>query len=248
MNKKLLGLTVIMILLGMIGMAQATLTVIGTAAYDDGTGPQEYNLIWDDDNNGNSVVWLDYSNAIASWTIQTAWTAGLDAQLTYNIDPAYTVNWIDAAWRLPDTVDGLYDDTLCDGTTTGGYNITTSEMGHLFYTELGNLAFVDTSCNSAQPNWGLLNTGDFQNLSSFWYWSGTEYGVNPADAWSFMLHYGNQRNFDKANAWFGLAIRSGQVNDSNVPIPTLSEWGQILLVVILCVSAFYINRKRQLLT
>ncbi|MBN2705752.1 MAG: hypothetical protein JXR89_04850, partial [Deltaproteobacteria bacterium] len=168
------------------GLAQAQLTVIGTATYL-GT---PYNLIWDDDNNGHSVVWLDYTNAPANWSTQTAWAAGLDAQLTYNIDPAYTVIWDDAAWRLPNTVDGQ-SDYGCDGTTTVGYNITTSEMGHLFYAELGNQGYLDTSCNTQSP-YGLQNTGSFEHLVASWYWSGTEYAPDPDYAWSFGFDDGFQ--------------------------------------------------------
>ena len=254
MKKKMIGLTVIMILLGIIGMAQATLTVIGTATYDDGTGAQECNLIWDDDNNGNSVVWLDYMNDNTIWTPQMGWAAGLDEQLIYNIDPIYTVNWIDDDWRLPATVDGPLVHG-CDGTTTAGYNITTSEMGHLYYIELGNLGYNSTTdCSTEQPGWGLQNTDPFQNLHPAWYWSDTDYGADLDYAWSFSFspfgpgsQYAHHKgSTGEISGGYGLAIRTGQVvvNDS---IPTLSEWGQILLVVILGLSAFYINRKRQLL-
>jgi len=95
--------------------AQATLTTIGTATY----GGSDYNLIWDDDNNGNSVVWLDYSNDWPTWAAQTAWAAGLDGDLTYNIDSAYSVSWTDDDWRLGSTVDGVYQYGY-DGTTMGG--------------------------------------------------------------------------------------------------------------------------------
>jgi hypothetical protein len=41
-------------------------------------------------------------------------------------------------WRLPTTVDGPYE-LGYDGTTTAGYNITSSEMGYMYYVNLGNL-------------------------------------------------------------------------------------------------------------
>ena len=194
------------------GSANATLTTIGTATY----GGSNYNLIWDDDNNGNSVIWLDYTNSAASWSDQKAWAAGLDAQLTYNIDPAYNVIWDDPAWRLPSTVDGTYVLGF-DGTTTAGYNITTSEMGHLYYTELGNLGYYDTSGNGPQSGWGLNNTGDFENLIASWYWSGTEYAYFPGFAWGFGMDSGYQRHHYEGNHYYGLAVRSGQV--SAVPVP-----------------------------
>lgn len=84
-------------------------------------------------------------NSVANWTAQNAWAAGLNGGgvLAYNINPGYTVTW-NGNWRLPTTVDGPWVWGY-DGTTTAGYNITTSEMGHLFYTELGNQGYYNTS-------------------------------------------------------------------------------------------------------
>ncbi|MEA1921465.1 MAG: IPTL-CTERM sorting domain-containing protein [Pseudomonadota bacterium] len=221
-------------------MAQATLTVIGTATYS-GT---DYNLIWDDDNNGNSVIWLDYSNAPAIWSSQMAGAAGLDGQLTYNIDPAYTITWNDAAWRLPATVDGPYVYS-CDGTTSSGYNITSSEMGHLYYAELGNLGEYDSSCSS-QAGYGLQNTGDFNNLHESWYWSGTEFTAVPvpAAAWVFIMSQGGQvRYITTGTGTYGLAVRGGQVvvNDA---IPTLNEWGLIVLSLFFLGLGYITIRKQ----
>ena len=65
-----------LLLLGMVfllmtsGLANANLITIGTATYTTATHTADntsqsvtenvYNLIWNDNNNGNSVVWLDY--------------------------------------------------------------------------------------------------------------------------------------------------------------------------------------------
>ena len=215
MKKKFLSVLITgLFLLCVASMANAALTTIGTAGYDDGSGVVDYNLIWDDDNNGNSVVWLDYSNAATNWSAQNAWAAGLDSDLTYDIDAAYTVDWDDAAWRLPSTVDGPWVDG-CDGTTTAGFNIISSEMGHLYYEELGNLGFYDTD-GHWQPGWGLNNTGDFNNLIKNEYWSGTEY-AEMSGAWSFKLLNGDQDPYCKNFQMYGLAVRSGQV--SAVPVP-----------------------------
>ncbi len=121
MKKVLVSLFGICFLLMTSGLASATLTTIGTATYLG----SDYNLVWDDDNNSNSVVWLDYTNPVASWSTQSTWAVGLDAVLTYNIDAAYSVLWDDAAWRLPNSTN-----------EKNVYNVTTSEMGHLYYVEL----------------------------------------------------------------------------------------------------------------
>ncbi|MCP4265242.1 MAG: hypothetical protein GY777_06655, partial [Candidatus Brocadiaceae bacterium] len=147
MMKKVIVLLVLM-MMGYSIQAQAGLTTIGTAAY----GGSDYNLIWDDNNNGNSVVWLDYTNDPTDWQSQKDWALGLDSAITsYDIDPGYTITW-DDDWRLP---------TTPDNSGSFGSGKTNSEMGHLYHTELGN------------GTGGLTNTGDFQNLVASVYWSGT---------------------------------------------------------------------------
>ena len=76
MKKKLVGITTALILLGIVGMAQATLTTIGTASY----GGMDYNLIYDDDDTGyggGGLVWLDYTHSNDNWTNQVTWASGL---------------------------------------------------------------------------------------------------------------------------------------------------------------------------
>ena len=220
MKKNLVGIITVLALLGMAGMAHAHLITIGTATFN---GTNYYNLIWDDDNNGNSVVWLDYTKGVANWSDQNDWAEGLNLALTdYNIYAAYTVDWGTNDWRLPDTEDGpwVYGN---NGTTTAGYNITSSEMGHLFYEKLDNLGLFDTSGNELQLGHGLQNTGDFLNLNACdldgcIYWSGTEYAVNSANAWYFSMHDGLQGTYDKDGLNYGLAVRSGEVSETN-PVP-----------------------------
>ncbi len=101
MMKKVIVLLVL-IVMGYSIQAQAGLMTIGTAKY----GGSDYNLIWDDDNNGNSVVWLDYTNDRTTWDNQDTWASGLGGALTYSFDPGYAVTWDDDDWRLPTTVDG----------------------------------------------------------------------------------------------------------------------------------------------
>ena len=259
MKCKIIGFILVLILSITSRMAQAELTVIGTATYQ-GTA---YNLILDGDNNRNSVVWLDYSNAPASWENQKAWAVGLHAQLTYNIDPAYIVTWDEAAWRLPSTVDGpsLYS---CNGTetlsdATRGHYFTTSEMGHLFYTEFDKPGRNHLSGGECVPNpdWistsavDIQDTEPFQNLYATWYLSGTAYAATDPPPpgglsfWGFSFWNGYQRegNYGPFSGdGRGLALRNGHVD--NASIPTLSEWGQILLVMLLGLSALWVHRRR----
>ncbi len=149
-----------------------------------------------------------------------AWAAWLNSSLTYNIDPAaYIVTWSEDDWRLPSTVDNSEYTEGYDGTTLAGYNIITSEMGHLYYEELNNLGSFDTS-GEQQSGWGMENTGDFDYLVENYYWSDTEHAGNIDDAWNFNMNDGGQHPYDKSGYQdldFGLALRSGQV--SEVPVP-----------------------------
>ena len=188
------ALVVILNFLCTAGMGNAALTTIGTATY----GSTNYNLIWDNDNTGNSLVWLNYTNGNwTNWTTQTTWTASLESSLTISLLTGYSVTWTDSTWRLPATWGG-----------TEGYNITTSEMGHLFYIELGNPADYFSPFSP--------NTGIFENLLVQNYWSGTEHaGVG---AYYFHMGGGSQNTHWKVSEIAGgMAVRSGDV--SAVPIP-----------------------------
>lgn len=191
----------------------ATLVNIGTATYNG----SDYKLIWDDDNNGNSVIWLDYINPGTGWTWldQTAWAAGLAPQLSYNLYGKYSISWL-SDWRLGSTTDGEYV-MGTDGTTTAGYNITSSEMGHLFYDELGNTAVIGPTTPDSTPP---IDNGIFDNLVGNWFWSGTEKGDNPEYAWYFAMHSGQQTLRQKDFFGGGLAIRTGEVTVNPVPEPT----------------------------
>jgi hypothetical protein len=119
--------------------ALAGLLVIGEAKYfpDD----NYYKLIYDNDVNGIPLTWLDFTFQKLPWYIaKNEWVDDLGESLEITLYPEYTsnINWM-VGWRLPLTVDGEYVEGY-DGTTTAGYNITTSEMGHLFYNELNNIA------------------------------------------------------------------------------------------------------------
>ncbi len=189
---KVLTTSLVLMMMGYSIQAQAVLTTIGTATY----GGSEHYLIWDDNNNGNSVVWLDYRNNVTNWPNQIAWALGLGSAITsYNIDPGYTITWDDDNWRLPATVDEVGG---------SGFGKTNSEMGHLYHTELGK----------------DINSGDFQQLvgSTYWYWSGTEYSSSSANAWQFRFNDGyTSTNHKNRGTAYGLAVRSGDV--SAVPVP-----------------------------
>jgi len=117
-------------------------------------------------------------------------------------------------WRLANTV---FPDTGCsiDGTGIGedaGFNCSASEMGHLFYNELGGVA-GSSILTSTDPDLAL-----FSNIQADWYWSATAWPIFPA-YWAFNFSDGHQ--FAEGNefiGYFAWAVADGDVL-APVPIP-----------------------------
>ncbi len=166
-------------------------------------------LIYDDD---LDVTWYDYSKSPDNWYNQLSWAANLSVTFGEN---TYT------NWRLPISVDGPYSNGY-DGSTTTGYNITTSELGHLFYTELGNKGWTAIDGTWPQPGWGLSNTGDFQNLINDTYWSETPHlpPTDPLHSYTFSFNYGYQSYESWDLGYRALALRPGNVFATVVPVPS----------------------------
>jgi hypothetical protein len=183
-------------------MALAISGVANAALVNKGNG-----LIYDTDLN---ITWYDSTYTSNVWTDAVDWAAGLTAGGV-------------TGWRLPSTVDGTLHWGY-NGTTTSGYNITTSEMGHLFYTELGNKGEYDVTGNVSQCFYdgdGEIipqNTGPFTDLQlgDIWspalYWSGTQFSQNTDGAWAFSTSYGYQESDAKTNeGYYAMAVHAGEV-------------------------------------
>lgn len=152
-----------------------------------------------------------------------------------------------AGWRLPTMVDT--GTAGCNysysGGTDCGYNVDTitSEMAHLFYVSLGNLASCppgDVNCSTAQPGWGLSNTGNFENLEPNGYWSGLEYAPVAGGAWYFVTGDGRQDYLRQVYGFYALAVRPGDVAATSVPEP------QALVLALLALGALAVTRRRPL--
>ena len=133
-----------------------------------------------------------------TWNTAQSWIAGMNAAnyLGYN------------DWRLPVT---LYPDATCSGTGSFGYNCSGSEMGHLFYVELGGTA-QSSIFTSTDPD-----LDKFLNLKAANYWStDITYTAPNTDAFEFQFASGGQLGIAKTSTEYAWAVRTGDVL---VPLP-----------------------------
>lgn len=211
MKKIYVYLMTLMVLLGLSVSGHATLIDMGDGTIYD----TDLQLSWMKDANYANTLGYD-ADGLMTWSAAVTWANSLNdsggfAGLT--------------GWRLP-----IVTDTGNDGCNWGssgtdcGYNVDTStgEMAHLYYDELGNMAYCDTSNNCPQSGWGLNNTGPFKNLQTHVYWSGTEYATNTNLAWDFYFNFGYQNQNLKDDYVFlhyALAVSPGQ-RSTSMPEPS----------------------------
>lgn len=190
----------------------ATLYVRGGGLiYDD-----VLNVTWLQDANYAMTTGYDLDGAM-HWDIAMQWVQELEY-----FDPIRNVTFSD--WRLPTILPVNppdYDTSLSfDGSTDIGYNIadTNSELGYMYYVNLGNLSYRDTEGNAPQPGWHTLHSGPFINIQDEWYWSGSFYPQGPDNAWCLYIPTGEQNFSCKYNrGLYAWAVRDGDV--SPVPEP-----------------------------
>jgi hypothetical protein len=121
-------------------------------------------------------------------------------------------------WRLPTLrpVNGiaLKYKFSCDGSTDYGKNNTAknplaSELGHVFYNELGNLSDNDTSCALRERGYGVINKGPFRNLKNDVYWTGKKFKRYVENAWHFHTYNGGQGNDYKGDQFYVWPLHTG---------------------------------------
>lgn len=166
-------------------------------------GSSDGSIVYDTDLN---ISWLANANLAAT---NTFGVSGIAINGTMTWDTAQI--WI-AAMNTENYL-GYHDWRLPISDACSLYNCTGSEMGHLFYDELGGIAGSSllTTHNS--------NLALFQNvLPDGYYWSGTEYALFPTDgAWSFKFDWGYQQARIKSGNNYVLAVRPGDVSAAPVP-------------------------------
>ena len=178
----ILLLSVLIMMIGLSVSAHAMLVPMG-----DGT-------IYDTD---KQLSWLQDAGAggVKNWAAANTWVNQLNTiQNIYGV-AGYAGR---TNWRLPNADPGCGIN----------YNCTNSEMGHLYYTELGNLGYCDASGNCPQAGWGLTHTGSFTNLQPDIYWSGTAVG-GPSHAWAFDFTNGGQAYGASEPSYYAWAVSPG---------------------------------------
>ena len=189
-TRKILKLwTTLLLIFGLTASAQAALIDRGGGLIYD----TDFNITWLQDANYAKTSGYD-TDGFMTWSAAMTWADGL-------VYAGYS------DWRLPTALNQ-------DGSgPCNGNNCTGSEMGHLYFTELGNIAYPN-------PGWGLTNTGPFTTLLSYVFWSGTEYAPNPVFAWGFDFGGGRQDYYYKDGSGgypFAWAVRPG--DSAAVPEP-----------------------------
>lgn len=172
-------------------------------------------------------------NGFMTWDDAEAWIARLNANnyLGHN-------DW--RQWVVPNPTNDpscSYQNLDAAGTDSG-YNCTGSELGHLFNITLGNPNDGDGSnCSDppvTEPDHCLQNTGPFNNLEPFSYWSGTEFALYPNLVWNFATHNGSQAPNIKPVLGRVWPVRPGQ---GATPVPVLPLWSLGLMGLVLVALA-----------
>jgi len=137
---------------------------------------------------------------IMSWYTAQNWIAAMNA--------ADYLGHTD--WRLP-TTPAFYQPGACVGINP---HCTASEMGELFYNELGGIAH--------NANWNLFS--NLQTVSGGGYWSGTADVYHPGNAWDFFMGTGDQGYIFQNFRMFAMAVLPGQASvltqaSASVPEP-----------------------------
>lgn len=192
------------------------------------------NISWLADGNAGAGSQFDSdtpTDGLTVWTNAMAWARSLNVYGT-------------TGWRLPTVVDTGY---VCANVGTScGYNVQIlsadgrtvySEWAHLFYVTLGNLAYCDVNgdCNlgRGEPDFMLQNTGNFRNLQTWPYWTGSTVAQSPdVAAWIFDTRFGYQDGDVQGDVYYALAVRPGDVTAAaQVPEPqtALLALGAMLL-------------------
>jgi len=196
MNSRLIGAATASLVLLFSLPAHAALEsrLGGDAVYDTVT-----NLTWlADVNYALTSGYGSYSGGALTWADANTWAASL------NIHGV-------TGWQLPAS---LQPDPACSGHSSigsWGSNCTGSDLGELFYNELGGVAGSDIA-TTHNSNYYL-----FTNLTAHLdFWTGTA-ATSPGYAWEFSTVSGTQGSLNQTSLSYVWVVHPGDV--SAVPAP-----------------------------
>ncbi len=132
-----------------------------------------------------NIYWMKNANAAGpmNWQAAKDWAAGL------------TIGG-STGWRLPTA------DTVCGNK----FNCVNSELGHLYYVELG-VTQGNKITSSTNTNFGL-----FTNVQDLGYWTSTPDAASPTTlAWYFNTLNGRQGSFNQGSFNYAWAVHSGDI-------------------------------------
>jgi|GEM_PF-1727892 len=200
MKTKQMLFTVIGLVMSVVGLGNAQAVL-----HDRGSIPFLNNgLVYDD---VLDITWQKNANLAATEPFGVSFPAYTNGRMDWD-----TANlWIDAMneanylgydnWRLP----GFTGIARCSN-----WNCTDSELGYMFYINMG--ATADNSILDGSNTDNLALFDNLQTFRSSAYWLGEENIYRADSAWSFYTRFGFQNNyFYKYNAFHPWAVRSGDV-------------------------------------
>jgi hypothetical protein len=173
---------------------------------------------------GTNVSWTADANLLATMMSAQGFNTVVNAIISASPIVYDTPNYFDGSYNHYVSYSGSYTISTSDfGTTgtvtwlpttpdsdsSGGFNKTNSQMGELFYNELGGIAG-----NS------IPNSNYFSNVQAYLYWSSTEYSSDPKYmySWLFNTFTGNQGATFKSYQYYAWAVSPGNI--AAVPVPS----------------------------
>ena len=191
-----------------------------------------------------NITWLSTPGikGLQTWSSANAWATSLSIG-------GYS------GWRLPMMVDvgenGCtpddcgYNVLTKSGDVTAPGGTTYSEMAHLFLVTLGNKSFFSPLPEREfQPDYGLVNTGDFHNFRSFAYWYETKFAPNTSVAWMLDTRDGGQYALSThENLEYSLYATAVHPGDIGMAIPEPGTFA-LLCAAFLGFAPALIRRRR----